>query len=765
MASHGKQRAKAHGISRRNFLLGSGLAAATVAGSGLIGCAPQSAASGGGGADGGEGSPASPDVQTGSQVRGELLNPQNRDYRQNSGDLSHVLSPWKLGNLEFTNRICKSAAGSNYENGGWDAFVEYYRRIAAGGTEMIWVENFAHIFIPYTNMINGNIDEFTDEQVRKLTDALHAEGAKCGTQTDYMGSKFFSGITARGGYDTKYITDEDIAFMLESYRNAAKRLKAWGFDAWELNCAGNNLTQWFFSKSRNHREDDYGAQTFDNRVRFIKDIITIAREELGADFPIQILMDAINENDEHIGQNWEFNTLEDNLEIAKALERAGVSSLHVRLGPQGQNAGQFLGDLYFDPRGCIGSTTYGTQFDFSRHFQGLLVADHDGCGLMLNLAKKFTEVVDIPVGTVTYMDPAHAPDFFDKAIADGMVDFMQINRPITCDNNYVNKLKEGRIDEIRPCTRCCHCWNDNYRGAGYSEGSSLNYACRIDPIRDMVGQEDKGMPGWFDPDPGEGDKKVMVVGAGPAGMEAARIAAERGYTVTLYEKKASVGGLLTFAAAIKGPHQNLEDYRNWSKRDLELKGVEIVCDTEVDAAFIKEQAPDAVILALGGKRATLDLEAGDGTSIIGIEDVSSAEIGQNVTIVGSNAQAADLALYLLEQGKTINMVTPDEADQIAKGWSIWCKKFAVPMMYARGMKMWELAEIVSAGGGTVTVKASTGTEVTYACDTVIDARDMLPNDDMLAELDGMNVQAVGDCSDPYSIQYAVRSGNYAARVI
>ena len=118
------------GISRRNFLLGSGLAAAAAAGAGLAGCAPAPKAA----------APAEDLAATGGATPAanvytaiaEQLNPQDYDYRQNSGDLSHVLSPWKLGNMEFSNRIVKSAAGSNYENGGWDAFVEYYRRLAAG---------------------------------------------------------------------------------------------------------------------------------------------------------------------------------------------------------------------------------------------------------------------------------------------------------------------------------------------------------------------------------------------------------------------------------------------------------------------------------------------------------------------------------------------------------------------------------------------------------------------------------------------------------
>lgn len=635
---------------------------------------------------------------------------------------------------------------------------------------MIWVENFSHIFLPYKNVINANIDEFTDEQVRELTDAIHAAGAKCGTQTDSMGSGFFSEITARGegAYDCTNFTLEDLDYVVDSYRAAARKFKDWGFDAWELNCAGNNFTQWFFSASRNHRDDEYGAQTFENRVRLIKRIIEAAREECGEDFPIQVLMDAINENDGSIGQNSEFNTLEDNLEIAKELEKAGVTSLHVRLGPQDQHATQFLGDLYFDTPGCIGSTSFGTQFDFSRHFQGKLVANHDGCGLMLNLSKAFKDVVSIPVGTVTYLDPAHAPDFTDKAIADGMVDFLMMNRPLTVDNNYVNKLTEGRLEEIRPCSRCCHCWNDSQRenpSPLSSHFGGMDYSCRFDPIRDMVGQPEKGGPDTFDPAPADGEKRVMVVGAGPAGMEAARIAAERGYDVTLYEKSGMLGGLLGFAEAIKGPHQNLGDYVRWSENDLALKGVDVVCGQEVTDDFIREQAPDVLIVAVGGAREGIDLAGDEATQVISIDEVASAPIGQNVTIVGSNCQATDVCMWLLAQGKHVDIVTPDGTEDIAKGQSIWCRKFSLPMMYARGTRVWTESELVNAAAGEVTVRKATGVDVTYPCDTVIVAKDMVPNRTLGAGLEGVDVRYVGDCNDPWNIKYAVRSGNYAAREI
>jgi thioredoxin reductase len=283
-------------------------------------------------------------------------------------------------------------------------------------------------------------------------------------------------------------------------------------------------------------------------------------------------------------------------------------------------------------------------------------------------------------------------------------------------------------------------------------------------VRDFVGM-DTGLVGGFDPPAGDGDKNVMVVGAGPAGMEAARIAAVRGYTVTLYDKAGAIGGLLSFAATIKGPHQNLDDYRAWSEHDLELKGVTVVTGQDVDAAFIKEQAPDVVILALGGNRDTLELSGDENTHVISIDDIATAQVGQNVTIVGSNCQATDVAVYLLAQGKQVTIVTPDAIDMISKGQSHWCKTYTLPMIYARGTRVWAQAELKSVGGGNATVKTNTGTEVTYLCDTVIEALDMLPNKDMLDELGGIEAYAVGDCDDPYSIQYAIRAGHFKAREI
>jgi thioredoxin reductase len=449
--------------------------------------------------------------------------------------------------------------------------------------------------------------------------------------------------------------------------------------------------------------------------------------------------------------------VEENVEIAKQLEAAGADSLHVRLGPAGMHVCQFASDLYFTGYGIEGSTAYGNQFDFSRHWEGKLIANHSGCGMMLDVAKEIKSAVSIPVGTVTYLDPAHAPDYFENSLQEGKVDFLLMNRPLTFDTEYVNKLREGRIDEIAPCTRCMHCHFD------YNDEGKTYEHCRVNACTQRAYRD--AMPEGYDPLPADGEKNVMVVGGGPAGMEAARIAAQRGYTVTLYEKNGILGGLMPFAAAVKGPHENLETLRAYMAHQLELKGVTVVTGQEVDADFINQQAPDVGILAAGGKRDTLGLTATSGTSIVSIDDIMTAEIGEKVTVVGGSAQAVDITLYLLAQGKNVTMVSPEPIAKLEKGHSAWVKSFVKPMIFARGTRVWPNAEIISVGNGEITLHGETGVDTVIACDTIIEAMDMLPNTAILDGITGIEAYAVGDCSAPYNMAEAIAAGNLTARKI
>ncbi len=743
-------------LTRRGFLTGAAATAAggLLAGGMLAGCAPQEKAP----ADQ-KGAAGASEADLSAEVRQapSKLNPQSDDYRGNTTDLATLFSGVRIGSLELSNRMVKSAAGSDTQ-GNEDEIVAYYRSFAQGGIDLVWMEDCADKYEHFPNARAQSMDKVPFE---RIADAIHEEGAYVGYQISCMGIAFSGTQKDSSGQFASAVagdlTREEIGLVVADTVSAAKTLKDKGFDAVEINAAGNNLGQSFFSRMRNHRDDEYGPQSFENRARLVCEMIQGIKEACGSDFAVQVLINGIEENDQALGDSSLMTTVEENLEIAKMLEAAGADSLHVRLGPLGMHVCQFASDLYFTGYGIDGTTAYGTQFDFSRHWQGKLISEYSGCGMMLDVAREFKDAVSIPVGTVTYMDPAHAPDLFEAALAEGKVDFLLMNRPLTVDPQYANKLKEGRIDEIAPCTRCLHCHFD------YDEEGNTYEHCRVNACTQRAFRDD--MPEGFDLPPVGTVKNVMVVGGGPAGMEAARIAALRGHNVTLYEKNGAVGGLLDFANAVKGPHENLGDLRSYLERQLEVAGVDVVTGTEVDASFIADQKPDAAIIAVGGLRDTLGLSETAGTKVIPLPDFLTAEIGDEVTIAGSNAQAVDAALYLMAQGKHVTMVTPDFMDQFDKGQSNWVKTFVKPMLLARGMRVWPHAEIVSVGDGEVTIAGETGAEITLSCDAVIEAMDMLPNPSLGEETSGIEVHVVGDAAKPWNIAEAIAAGNLAARAL
>ena len=234
--------------------------------------------------------------------------------------------------------------------------------------------------------------------------------------------------------------------------------------------------------------------------------------------------------------------------------------------------------------------------------------------------------------------------------------------------------------------------------------------------------------------------------------------------MTLYEKKSSVGGLLEFANNVKGPHENLSVLRSYFERQMEVLGVNVMLNTEATADIIAEASPDIVIAATGGVRDTLGLSDTAGTKVVGIDDFMMANIAEEVVIVGSNVQAIDAAMYLLAQGKHVQVVTPNAASAIGAGHSFWVKTFTQPNMKALGVRFWPEATVTAVNDGSVTVKTATGIEQEIACGTVVEALDCLPNDNLSTGL-SCEVVTVGDAARPFNIGEAICSGNAAARAI
>lgn len=676
------------------------------------------------------------------------LNPQKTDYTSNTTDFATLFSPLQIGSITIPNRIVKSGASSGGEVA--EALVPYYIHFAEDGVGLIWMESMEIDKFENFNMGSEHM-KWDDIPWAEIAEKVHAAGSFIGLQFTTQSLIYESGGPTRGvPNNAESLTHDEVKLLQQDHIATSKKLKDAGFDGVELNCAGMNIGGSFFSRTRNHREDEYGPQTIQSRALFVKEIIEGIKAECGEDFVIQVLMNAIEENDDTIGDNYQHMCVEEVIAIAQELEAAGADCFEMRLGPDKHEC-QFLADLMFGPYGGEGSTSFNTQFDFNRHWQGKLNGAYSGCGLTVDVSAQIKQALHVPVGTVIYIDPAHAPDYFEGILAEGKLDFLVLNRPLLCDYNYTSKLKEGRVDEIAPCTRCLNCFGG---------------VCRVAPLSRFKYWDEYGYDPTALPEVSE-RKKVMVVGGGPGGMEAARVAAKRGYDVSLYESKGSLGGLLPFAAAIKGPHENLLDLNAYLQRQLEVNGVNVVTSKAVDAEFAISEAPDAVILAVGGVRDSGGLTPTAGTSVVSIDEAATGavEVGHRVTIVGGGCQAVDLALWLVAQGKHVNMVFPGTRSDFGAGHSRQAKSFEQPILFARGTRIWPESQIVEVGDGQVTVDVpAAGVQVDIPCDTVVEAMDMLPNLGLQEELEaaGIEVHAIGDCSGTYSIGDAMNAGFFCS---
>ena len=724
-----------NGVTRRSLLQGTAAGAAALA----AGVVPVTA-----GAEEAQAVAAQP-----------AINPQDMSYKGCSitdFSKSALFSSWHLGPHEIHNRMVKSAALAMtfmYRNP--DEYMGYYERFAKGGVEVVWVEEFFNYWDMTASPMHAELDEI---DVKGFVDMMHSYGTKIGMQFGTMvceiGPMDYSQPFI-GNYTTEQVQEWQTHVV-----ELATILKTNGFDAIELNMAANNVGQSFLSRARNNRTDQYDASCMENRTRWGCEVIRQIKEACGKDFVVQCLINAVEINDFDLGNDGDFTRIEETCEMAKYFEAAGADSIHLRIGPTATHITQFAGDLYFCVNGIEGANSHGSIIDFDRHFQGLARGNHSGAGLCIDMAAKVKEAVNIPVGAATYMDPAQAPDYFEAAVAEGKIDFFVMNRPLCVEPDYVNKLREGRLDEIAPCTRCMHCFFDADR-----DGYTMEH-CRVNPTNWRAFHEI--MPDGFTPAPAQESKKVMVIGAGPGGMEAARIAAQRGHDVTLYEKSGILGGNLPVAEAIKGPHENLDRLITYMTKGLELAGVNVVTGVEVTDDMIAQEAPDAVIVATGAVDNPMGLEPTAGTQVVDFNGMMGLDCGENVTVLGSGARAVDVALYLKKQGKQVTIVTPNPIADFEKGHSVNVIAFVRNAFTSTGGVIYPNSTEVVVGDGCISfMRNDAGIQMTIACDAVVDMSDQLPNTSITVQ--GDNVYYVGDCYVPFNISEAISDGNIAARKI
>lgn len=417
------------------------------------------------------------------------------------------------------------------------------------------------------------------------------------------------------------MTKFEVKRTIQDFIDAAVRCKKAGVDLVELHAAHGYLIQQFLSPNTNHRKDEYGG-SFDNRLRFISEIITGIKAACGKDYPLMVRLSA-DEMYDRIGKPGKGYDLEEGKRIAKRLEELGVDAINV------SSACYDTYNYWLEP----------TSFE---------------PGWRAYLAKAIKETVKIPVCAANFM---RSPDQAERQLEEGVQDFIGSARTFICDPYWVKKTEEGRTNEIKRCIGCLNC----IESFTYGALSGKNGECALNPA---VGQER-----FFANMPKDGEgRRVVVVGAGPAGLMAAEIMARRGFAVTVFEKEEKAGGQVKTASTCL-----LKGKLYWSIEDLmanvEKLGVEVKLGTEATEKAIAKLKPYAVVIATGGvpvrprsiKGIDLPNVCTAPEIIMGEKKIS----GKIVAVIGSGMTGLETTEILNESGN--HVVVVEMAEEIAPG--------------------------------------------------------------------------------------------------